>query len=136
MARHRTVCCVRFAAAALVLAAVSPAFAQNYSFDARRIALGGAGGTPNVASKLVERQRRYKSVLIPVGLVKMLSDVRVFYPNREDFDFSRVVEFSSSPLHFVFGRKEDITARSFFRDVLHARLNSDPNATAASSFRS
>ena len=129
MGRHRTFGCVPFAATVLVLiAAVSPAFAQNYSFDARRIALGGAGGTPNVASKLVERQRRYKSVLIPVGLVKVLSDVRVFYPNREDFDFSRVVEFASSPLHFVLGRKQDITARSFFRDVLNARLNADPNA--------
>ena len=42
-----------------------------------------------MASKLVERQRRYKSVLIPVGLVRVLrvlSDVHVFYRNREDFD--------------------------------------------------
>ena len=58
----------------VLTAAVSPAFAQNYSFDARRIALGGAGGTPNVASKLVERQRRYNSILIPIGLVKVLSE--------------------------------------------------------------
>jgi hypothetical protein len=112
----------------LLAASGSSAWAQNYSFDARRIALGGAGGTPSVASKLVERQRRYKSILIPVGLVKVLSDVRVFYPNREDFDFSRVVEFSSSPLHFVLGRGEDISARSFFRDIVHASVQSDPNA--------
>ena len=58
----------------------SSASAQNYTFDARRVALGGVGGTPNVASKLVERQRRYRSILIPVGLVKVLSDVRVFFP--------------------------------------------------------
>ena len=112
----------------VLTAAASSASAQNYSFDARRIALGGAGGTPNVASKLVEQERRYSSILIPVGLVKVLSDVRVFYPNREDFDFSRAVEFAASPLHFVFGRKKDITARSFFRDVVNAQLNSDPNA--------
>jgi len=105
----------------------SSASAQNYSFDARRIALGGAGGTPNVASKLVERQRRYKSILIPVGLVKLLSDVRVFYPNREDFDFSRAVEYGTSPLHFVFGRSEDITAASFFRDMVKAQLKEDLN---------
>ena len=110
------------------MAAVSSASAQNYSFDARRIALGGAGGTPNVASKLAERQRRYKSILIPIGLVKVLSDIRVFYPNREDFDFSRAVEFATAPLHFVFGRGEDITARSFFRDILNASLESDPNS--------
>ena len=114
--------------ALLVLAADSPASAQNYSFDARRIALGGAGGTPNVASKLVERQRRYKTILIPIGLVRMLTDVRVFWPTREDFDFSRAVEYGTAPLHFVFGRGEDITARSFFRDVLNARLQRDPNA--------
>jgi hypothetical protein len=104
------------------------AFAQNYSFDARRIALGGAGGTPNVASKLVERQRPYKSILIPVGLVRLLKDIRVFFPNREDFDFSRAVEYGTSPLHFVFGRSEDITAGSFFRDMINAQLKSDLNA--------
>ena len=57
--------------------------------------MGGAGGTPNVASKLVERRRPYKSI---------------------------------SPLHFVFGRSEDITFKSFSRDVLQANLNPAPNA--------
>jgi hypothetical protein len=117
-----------FVAVLLLTSSASSASAQNYSFDARRIALGGAGGTPNVASKLVERQRRYRSILIPVGLVKLLSNVRVFYPNREDFDFSRAVEFGTSPLHHVFGRREDITARSFFRDIVNASLESDLNA--------
>jgi hypothetical protein len=117
-----------FVAGLLLTSTASSAFAQNYSFDARRIALGGAGGTPNVASKLVERQRRYRSILIPLGLVKVLSNVRVFFPNREDFDFSRAVEFGTSPLHFVFGRSEDITARSFFRDMINAQLKSDLNA--------
>jgi hypothetical protein len=74
------------------------------------------------------RKRRYKSILIPVGLVNVLSNVRVFYPNREDFDFTRVVEFSTSPFHFVFGRGEDITAGSLFRDIVHAQLQPDLNA--------
>jgi hypothetical protein len=116
------------AALLLLASTASSASAQDYSFDARRIALGGAGGTPNVASKLVERQRRYKSVLIPVGLVRVLSNVRVFYPNREDFDFTRVVEYSASPFHFVFGRSDDITAGSLFRDLVHAQLQPDLNA--------
>src|SRR6186713_1839174 len=90
----------------------SSASAQNYTFDARRVALGGVGGTPNLASKLVERQRRYRSILIPVGLVKVLSDVRVFFPRQGEFDFSRAVEFAYSPLHHVFGRSEDITVRT------------------------
>ena len=106
----------------------SSASAQNYTFDARRVALGGVGGTPNLASKLVERQRRYRSIMIPVGLVKMLSDVRVFFPTHEDFDFSRAVEFSYSPLHHVFGRRADITVRTFFRDIVRAQLEPDLNA--------
>jgi len=119
---------VAFLTVLLLVWTASPASAQNYSFDARRIALGGVGGTPNLASKLVERQRRYKSILIPVGLVKVLSNVRVFFPNREDFDFSRAVEYSSSPFHFTFGRREDQTVRSFFRDIVLAQLEPDLNA--------
>jgi hypothetical protein len=108
-------------------ATASPAAAQNYSFDARRIALGGAGGTPNVASKLVERQRRYKSILIPVGMVKVLTNVRVFYPTREDFRFIKGRGVRHQPLHFVFGRSEDITFKSFFADIVRAQLKSDLN---------
>ena len=105
----------------------SSASGQNYSFDARRIALGGVGGTPNLASKLVERQRRYKSIVIPVGLVRLLKNIRVFYPNRDDFDFSRAVEFAYSPLHFVLGRREDQNVRTFFRDIVRAQLEPDLN---------
>jgi hypothetical protein len=116
-----------FVAVLLLAWTASSASAQNYSFDARRIALGGVGGTPNLASKLVERQRRYRSILIPVGLIKVLSNLRVFYPNREDFDLSRAVEFSYSPLHHVFGRRDDITGRTLFRDIVHAQLQPDLN---------
>ena len=125
----------RASVAVLVLTSTAvSASAQDYSFDARRIALGGAGGTPNVASKLVERQRRYRSILIPLGLVKVLSNVRVFYPNREDFDFSRAVEFSTSPFHFAFGRSEDITFATLFRDMVQARLQPDLNAYRGDGF--
>ena len=117
-----------FVTALLLASAATSAFAQDYSFDARRIALGGAGGTPNLAWKQVERVRRYRSTLIPVGMIKVLSNVRVFYPNREDFDFSKAVEFAFSPLHTVFGRGDDITGRSFFRDIVHAQLQPDLNA--------
>ena len=87
---------VAFIAVLLLVWTASSASAQNYTFDARRVALGGVGGTPNLASKLVERQRRYRSIMIPVGLVKMLSDVRVFFPTRDDFDFSRAVEYPTA----------------------------------------
>jgi hypothetical protein len=118
----------RVVGALLLLAAAAPsASAQNYSFDARRIALGGAGGTPNVASKLVERQRPYRSILIPVGLIRVLSDVRVFFPNREDFDLSRAVQYADEPFHHVFGRQKDTNRRRFFRDLVEARVSPDLN---------
>ena len=108
------------------MSAASSASAQNYSFDARRIALGGAGGTPNVASKLVERQRRYKIDHDPSGAGEAVEQVRVFYPNRDDFDFSRAVEFAYSPLHQVFGRREDMPAKSFFRDIVRRPAGARP----------
>ena len=117
-----------FVAVLLLTSTASSASAQNYSFDARRIALGGAGGTPNVASKLVERQRRYKSILIPVGLVKVLSDVRVFYPNREDFDLSRAVEYGTSPLHSCSGEAKTSPPERSSATSSTGQLQSDLNA--------
>jgi hypothetical protein len=117
-----------FVAVLLFASAASSAFAQNYSFDARRIALGGAGGNPNVASKLVERQRRYKSIVIPLGLVRVLKNVSVFYPNREDFDFSSAVEFATRPFHQVLGKSEEHPGfKQLFADIRDARLDSDLN---------
>jgi len=118
-----------FVAILLLTSFASSAFAQNYSFDARRIALGGTGGTPNVASHLVEEQRRYKSIVIPVGLVRVIKNINVFYPNRKDFDFSSAVEFATRPLHQVIGRVEDYPGfHQLFADIRDARLNSDLNA--------
>jgi hypothetical protein len=63
-----------------------------------------------------------------------LSNLRVFYPNREDFDLSRAIEYGTSPVHFVSGRAEGITAGSFFRDMIHARVQSDLNAYRGDGF--
>src|SRR4029079_5741013 len=112
----------------LLTSSASSAFAQNYSFDARRVALGGTGGTPNVASSLVERHRRYKSIVIPVGLVRVIKNISVFYPNREDFDFSSAVEYATRPLHQVLGRVENHPGfHQLFSDIRDARVNSDLN---------
>ena len=117
------------AAILLVTVAASSASAQNYSFDARRIALGGTGGTPNVASSLAERQRRYKSIVIPLGLVRVIKNINVFYPNREDFDFSSAVEYATRPFHQVIGRVEDYPGfHQLVDDIRDARLDSDLNA--------
>jgi hypothetical protein len=44
------------------------ALAQNWSFDARSIALGSVSGKDNLASRMVEEQREYRSIVIPLGL--------------------------------------------------------------------
>ena len=130
--RRETTCTRRwrgpFLSLLLLTSFASSAFAQNYSLDARRIALGGTGGTPNVASGLVERQRRYKSIMIPVGLVRVIKNINVFYPNRDDFDFSSAVEYATRPFHMVLGRVENHPGfRQLFEDIRDARLNSDLN---------
>ena len=117
-----------FVAVLLLALTASSAPAQNYSFDARRIALGGAGGTPNVASKLVERQRRYTSILIPVGLVKVLSDFRVFFPNRDDFDLSRAVEFGTARFTSSSGEAKTSPLGRSSATSIQAQLQSDLNA--------
>ena len=118
-----------FVALLLLTSFASSAVAQNYSFDARRIGLGGAAGTPNVASKLVEEQRRYKSIVIPLGLVRVIKNIHVFYPNREDFDFSSAVEFATRPFHQVLGEVENHPGfHQLVDDIRDASLDSDLNA--------
>ena len=65
----------RIVVACLLVAAVSStAAAQNWSFDARRIALGGIGNTGNIASRLVDEERGYGSIVLPFGLFQVFED--------------------------------------------------------------
>lgn len=63
--------------AALVLALPAPVAAQHWSFDARRIALGGVGSA-NIASELVAERRGYRTLVLPFGLLKTLGDLDAF----------------------------------------------------------
>src|SRR4029453_3088260 len=52
----------------------------------------------------------------------------VFYPNRDDFDFSSAVEYATRPFHQVLGRVENNPGfRQLVADIRDARLNSDLN---------
>lgn len=110
----------------LLLVAV-PAAAQNWSFDARRIALGGVGDTENVASRLVEADRRYGTIVIPLGLFQVLRDFDVFNPDHDDFDPVRAMEYAASPLHFTFDRDAGPSGQRFVTDIVNARFNRDLN---------
>ena len=108
------------------LSSVAPALAQNWSFDARSIALGSVSGKDNLASRMVDEQRRYRSIVIPLGLFQVLRDFDQFKPESDNFDLVRVIEYSASPLHYQFGRdQESANARNLFTDIRRATVSRD-----------
>jgi hypothetical protein len=110
----------------LCLIPAASAFAQNWSFDARSIALGSVGGGDNLASRMVEEQRSYKTIVIPLGLLQVLSNTDRFNPESDEFDLVRAIELAASPLHFQFDRGEDsISGRDLFPDIRNATLSRD-----------
>ena len=111
----------------LVLVASSGrALAQNWSFDARTIALGGVGGTGNLATKMIEEQRDYWSIVVPFGFVQVLSDFDKFDPNSKEFDPVRDLEYAASPIHYVVGRSTSNSGQAaFVSDMRNARLSRD-----------
>src|SRR5687768_2551890 len=85
----------------LYAALTSPAFAQNWSFDARTIALGGVGSTSNVAVDMVDEQRPYRSIVLPFGLLQVLPNLPKVDPTKDDFDLVRAIEYTASPIHYI-----------------------------------
>lgn len=105
---------------------VVPALAQNWSFDARSIALGNVGGGENLASRMVAEQRNYRSIVIPLGLFQVLRDFDRFKPESDEFDLVRTIEYAASPLHLQFGRdQESVTGRNLFTDIRQATVSLD-----------
>ncbi len=109
------------------LVPVSSAVAQNWSFDARTIALGNVSGGDNLASRMVDDQRSYKSIVIPLGLLQVLSNLDVFKPESDEFDIVRTIEYAASPINLQFGRQnnESITGRNLFTDFRNATVSLD-----------
>jgi len=100
--------------------------AQNWSFDARLIALGNVAGSGNLAYDLIDRERPYTVIPLPFGLVQILKDFDVYNPNSPKFDPIRVVEYAASPLHYIIGRDNDKSAEALFvSDLRNATLSRD-----------
>jgi hypothetical protein len=120
----------RFVAISLfaIAAWASPARAQNYSFDARTIALGGIGsGSGNIAASLIDEQKPYRSIVIPLGLFQVLRDFDVFNPDSDAFDPVLAAEYAASPIHFIVGRDGNSTGNFFVTDILNGELSRDLN---------
>ena len=61
----------------LLVASLLPteARAQNWSFDARAVGLGGVGSTSNVAVDMVDEQRPYRAIVLPFGLLQVIPNL-------------------------------------------------------------
>jgi hypothetical protein len=116
-----------FLSTLLVIVLSNSAVAQNFSSDARRIGLGGAGDSQNTASRLVEEQRDYKSIPIPLGIIQVVRNREIFDPDDDNFDPVRAIEYAASPLHW--GLKRDTTGPGnlLVRNILDAELSRDLN---------
>ncbi len=115
-------------ATVVALSWASAASAQNWSFDARTIALGGVGsGSGNIAASLIDEQKPYRAIVIPLGLLQVLRDFDKFNPDSDDFDPIRAAEYAASPIHFVVGRDGTNTQNTFVTDVLNGELSRDLN---------
>lgn len=112
----------------LVLAA-GPVGAQNWEFDARKIALGAAG-TNDVADRILDEERDYRAIALPIGLIQIVGDLDIFRPGSDQFDFLRAIEYSAAPLHYIVGRDdtESAAGRRLFVDIGNAVVNRDLNA--------
>ena len=101
--------------------------AQNWSFDARTIALGGVGDVSNVARDMVDEQREYRSIVLPFGLLQVLPNLGDLNPTEDDFDLVRTIEYAASPIHYVIGRDDSSSGQRFVTDIRKAELNRDLN---------
>lgn len=112
------------------LLVTTPAAAQNWSFDARTIGLGGVGDINNVAANMIDEQRPYKTIVLPFGLIQVLNDFGKFNPTDDDFDMVRAIENAASPIHYIIGRDSTDTGTQFMEDLRNATLSRDLNVYA------
>ena len=116
----------------LLMASLLPAQAraQNWSFDARAVGLGGVGSTSNVAADMVDEQRPYRAIVLPFGLLQVIPNLPKLDPTNDEFDLVRAIEYSASPIHFIVGRDGTQTGSLFITDLRNGELSRDLNTIA------
>ncbi len=112
----------------IFLLACNTASAQNYSGDARKIAMGGTGYYDNIAGEFIEEQKRYRSIAIPLGLIQLVQDLDKFdFDDEESFDPLLAFSYVANPIHYSFDRDTDETLNRFVTDIVYASLDRDLN---------
>ncbi len=107
----------------------TPAFAQNWSFDARNVGMGGVGSTSNVAVDMVDEQRPYRPIVLPFGLFPGAAEPAQARPDEATNSISSArSSTAASPIHFIVGRDDTSTASVFITDLRNGELNRDLNA--------
>src|SRR5262249_11594891 len=106
-----------------------PVSAQNFTSDARLVAMGGVGGHPNDAMRFAGDTRSYRSIALPIGLFQVLKNTKVFDPSqKQDFNPLRAIQLLSSPLHYTFDLGENTPGELLVHDLVNGTLNRDLNA--------
>jgi hypothetical protein len=111
------------------------ASAQNWSFDARKVALGSPGSGENLASQMIEEESDYRAIVLPFGLFQVFHDFDKLNPANDNFDVIRTMEYAASPLHYTFGRNSadagqpigSSALNNFVTDIRTAQLSRDLN---------
>ena len=111
----------------ILLLVVAPLAAQNFSMDARRIAMGGVGDKKNNAADFAGDARKYKSIVVPIGLFQILRNLKIFNPNDSEFDPIRAMQNLASPLHYTAGRNQGTAGQELVKALVNAKLNRDLN---------
>lgn len=65
------------------------ASAQNWSFYARKVGMGSPTGGENLASRMIEEERLYRSIVLPFGLIQVVRDMDRLNPSKDEFDLVR-----------------------------------------------
>jgi hypothetical protein len=103
--------------------------AQNYSWDARSIGMGGVTGVGqgNLAAEFVPRDRGYTSIVIPIGLVQVLSNLDAFDPDNPGFDVLRIIDYAGNPFHYTFNRASREGDVDFLQNIIDSGFSRDLN---------
>ncbi len=114
---------------AIVVCLILPAIAQaqSWSWDARKIGMGGSTANGNLASNMIADQRDYTSIVLPLGLLQILSNTKRFNPSSKEFDPIMDIEYAATPWHYVIGRDSSSNPgqSAFVNDVRNGTLSRD-----------
>ena len=126
--KYVRITCLAALVVALLTMSPEQGLAQNFGSDARMIALGGNGGSDNMASKLMEDQESYRAIPLPFGLFQVLNNRKFFDPNDPEFNPARAIEYAADPMHLTLGRNSDTQGQYFVNSLVNGNLSRDLNA--------